>query len=56
MEISHLNIRVLKSTRFNSNMGGIEMKGEYVILLGDFNLSIGNDEMGVEGNDDSISH
>ena len=34
----------------------IESKGENVLLLGDMNVSIGNDELGVKGNDGPISH
>ena len=34
----------------------IEMKGENVLLLGDMNVAIGNDDLGVRGNDSKVSY
>ena len=34
----------------------IEMKGENVLLIGDMNVAIGNDELGVKDNDSFVSH
>ena len=48
---------VLESwTRLRKELDRIKMKGEFCIMLGDFNKKVGNDELGVRGNHPEITY
>ena len=46
---------VEKWNRIRKDLDRIKMKGEFCLIVGDFNKKVGNDDLGVEGNHPEIS-